>query len=139
MPPGAPLGAEDVVVKKPNQFGKYYLFDRINVGGMAEIYRAKTFGLEGSERLVVVKKMIPLIADDRELVSMFIDEAKLVVQLNHPNIGQVSDWGKVDESYYIAMEYIAGRDLRSAAQRCKQQVIDGSPTWAPARRSCIVM
>jgi serine/threonine protein kinase len=138
MPPGAPLRAEDVVVKKPNQFGKYYLFDRINVGGMAEIYRAKTFGLEGSERLVVVKKMIPLIADDRELVSMFIDEAKLVVQLNHPNIGQVSDWGKVDESYYIAMEYIAGRDLRSAAQRCKQQVIDGSPTM-PLAQSCFIV
>ncbi|HRI18721.1 MAG TPA: serine/threonine-protein kinase, partial [Burkholderiaceae bacterium] len=126
-------------MKKPNQFGKYYLFDRINVGGMAEIYRAKTFGLEGSERLVVVKKMIPLIADDRELVSMFIDEAKLVVQLNHPNIGQVSDWGKVDESYYIAMEYIAGRDLRSAAQRCKQQVIDGSPTMPLAQGCFIVM
>ncbi len=138
MPPGAPLRAEDVVVKKPNQFGKYYLFDRINVGGMAEIYRAKTFGLEGSERLVVVKKMIPLIADDRELVSMFIDEAKLVVQLNHPNIGQVSDWGKVDESYYIAMEYIAGRDLRSAAQRCKQQVVDGSPTM-PLAQSCFIV
>lgn len=125
-------------MKKPNQFGKYYLFDRINVGGMAEIYRAKTFGLEGSERLVVVKKMIPLIADDRELVSMFIDEAKLVVQLNHPNIGQVSDWGKVDESYYIAMEYIAGRDLRSVAQRCKQQVVDGSPTM-PLAQSCFIV
>jgi tRNA A-37 threonylcarbamoyl transferase component Bud32 len=127
-----------VVVKKPNQFGKYYLFDRINVGGMAEIYRAKTFGIEGSERLVVVKKMIPLIADDRELVSMFIDEAKLVVQLNHPNIGQVSDWGKVDDSYYIAMEYISGRDLRSVAQRCKQQLVDGSPTM-PVAQSCFIV
>ncbi len=125
-------------MKKPNQFGKYYLFDRINVGGMAEIYRAKTFGLEGSERLVVVKKMIPLIADDRELVSMFIDEAKLVVQLNHPNIGQVSDWGKVDDSYYIAMEYISGRDLRTAALRTKQQVVDGSPTM-PLAQSCFIV
>ena len=138
MPLNRPLRAEDVVVKKPNQFGKYYLFDRINVGGMAEIYRAKTFGLEGSERLVVVKKMIPLIADDRELVSMFIDEAKLVVQLNHPNIGQVSDWGKVDDSYYIAMEYISGRDLRTAALRVKQQVTDGSPTM-PLGQSCFIV
>ena len=125
-------------MKKPNQFGKYFLFDRINGGGMAEIFRAKSFGLEGSERIVALKKMIPMIADDKELVSMFIDEAKLAVQLNHPSICQVFDWGKVEDSYFIAMEYIAGRDLRSVAQRCKQQLPDGTSTM-PMAQACMLM
>src|SRR5262245_52893949 len=86
--------AEDVVVKAPIQFGKYYLLDRVAVGGMAEVYRSKTFGLEGSERIVALKRMLPMVSADRELVSMFIDEAKLAIQLNHPNICQVFDWAR---------------------------------------------
>jgi hypothetical protein len=77
-----------MVVKKPNQFGKYFLFDRVSTGGMAEIFRAKTVSLEGTERIVAVKKMIDLLTADKELTSMFIDEAKLAVQLNHPGICQ---------------------------------------------------
>jgi tRNA A-37 threonylcarbamoyl transferase component Bud32 len=126
-------------VKKPTPFGKYSLFDRVAVGGMAEVYRAKTLGLEGAERIVAIKKMLDVLAADKELVSMFIDEAKLAVQLNHPSICQVTDWGKVDDSYYIAMEYIAGRDVRALFRRCKEQVPDGAPTMPMAQSCHLVM
>ena len=125
-------------MKGPVQFGKYYLLERIAVGGMAEVFRGKTFGLEGSERIVSVKRILPLVAADKELVTMFIDEAKLAIQLNHPNICQVFDWGKADDSYYIAMEYVSGKDLRAVFQRCKKQNVDGAPIQ-PLAQSCFVV
>ena len=127
-----------MVVKKPNQFGKYFLFDRVSTGGMAEIFRAKTVSLEGTERIVAVKKMIELLTADKELTSMFIDEAKLAVQLNHPGICQVVDWGKVGETYFIAMEYVLGQDLKQLFQRCKQHLPDGTPTM-PLAQSCFLV
>ena len=125
-------------MKKPNPFGKYFLFDRVSTGGMAEIFRAKTVSLEGTERIVAVKKMIDLLTADKELTSMFIDEAKLAVQLNHPGICQVVDWGKVGESYFIAMEYVLGQDLKKIFLRCKQQLPDGTPTM-PLAQSCFIV
>ena len=100
-------------MNKPIPFGKYYLLDRINTGGMAEVFRAKAFGVEGFERLVAVKRILPTIAEDVDFITMFIDEAKIAVQLNHANIAQIFDLGKVGESYFIALEYVHGRDLRA--------------------------
>src|SRR4051812_12964029 len=121
VPPHAgaslPLG---IKVKKPTPFGKYYLLERINVGGMAEVFRAKSFGVEGFERLVAVKRILPNIAEDRDFIKMFIDEAKIAVQLNHTNIAQIFDLGMVDNAYYIALEHIHGRDLRAIFDRCRQ-------------------
>src|SRR3954464_4456715 len=99
-------------LKKPVPFGKYYLLERINVGGMAEVFKAKTFGVEGFERLVAVKRILPNIAEDEEFITMFIDEAKIAVQLQHANIAQIFDLGKVEDSYFIALEYVHGKDLR---------------------------
>src|SRR3954463_3174633 len=104
-------------VKKPTPFGKYYLLERINVGGMAEVFRAKAFGVEGFERLVAVKRILPNIAEDKEFIRAFIEEAKLAVQLNHANIAQIFDLGVVDGSYYIALEHVPGRDLRGILER----------------------
>jgi serine/threonine protein kinase len=99
-------------LNKPIPFGKYYLLERINVGGMAEVFKAKTVGVEGFERLVALKRILPSIAEDEEFITMFIDEAKIAVQLQHANIAQIFDLGKVDDSYFIALEYVNGRDLR---------------------------
>jgi serine/threonine protein kinase len=109
------------VLKKPVPFGKYYLLERINVGGMAEVFKAKTFGVEGFERLLAVKRILPNIAEDEEFITMFIDEAKIAVQLQHANIAQIFDLGKVDESYFIALEYVNGRDLRSIFDRMRSR------------------
>ncbi|HEY5285236.1 MAG TPA: protein kinase, partial [Polyangia bacterium] len=106
---------------KPIPFGKYYLLERINVGGMAEVFKAKTVGVEGFERIVALKRISPSIAEDEEFITMFIDEAKIAVQLQHANIAQIFDLGKVDDSYFIALEYVNGRDLRGIFDDLRKQ------------------
>ncbi len=108
-------------MKNPVPFGKYLLLDRINVGGMAEVFKAKAFGVEGFERLVAVKRILPSIAEDNEFITMFIDEAKISVQLTHTNIAQIFDLGKVAEAYFIALEYVSGKDLRTLFDRARQR------------------
>ncbi len=100
-------------MNRPVDFGNYRLLERLNVGGMAEVFKAKMYGVEGFERLVAVKRILPSIAEDTEFITMFIDEAKIAVQLNHANIAQIFDLGKVGDSFYIAMEYVEGKDLRA--------------------------
>jgi serine/threonine protein kinase len=107
-------------VKKPIPFGKYYLLERINVGGMAEVFKAKAYGVEGFERLVAVKRILPNIAEDKEFITMFIDEAKIAVQLNHANIAQIFDLGRVEDSYFIALEFVHGKDLRAIFDTFRQ-------------------
>lgn len=98
--------------KKSVRFGKYTLIDRIAVGGMAEIFLARQAGLEGFEKTIVIKRIRPHLSKQPNFVKMFLNEAKLAAQLNHPNIVQIYDLGKIGESYFIAMEYIFGRDMR---------------------------
>ena len=98
--------------RKPIRFGKYTLIDRIAVGGMAEIFLARQAGLEGFEKTIVIKRIRPHLSKQPNFVKMFLNEAKLAAQLNHPNIVQIYDLGKIGESYFIAMEYIFGRDMR---------------------------
>ncbi|MBH24129.1 MAG: hypothetical protein CMH57_06695 [Myxococcales bacterium] len=105
------------VLPKPIPFGKYCLLEKISVGGMAEVFKAKAFGAEGFERLLAVKRILNSIAEDETFISMFIDEAKIAGQLNHPNIAQIFDLGKVDGSYFIALEYVSGKDLRTIWER----------------------
>ncbi len=121
-------------MKKPIPFGKYYLLERINVGGMAEVFRAKAYGVEGFERLVAVKRILPNIAEDKDFITMFVDEAKIAVQLNHANIAQIFDLGVVDGAYYIALEHIHGRDLRAIFDRCRQRT---EPM--PIAQACFVL
>ncbi|MBN2574027.1 MAG: protein kinase [Deltaproteobacteria bacterium] len=107
-------------MNKPTPFGKYYLLERINVGGMAEVFKAKTVGVEGFERIVALKRILPSIAEDEEFITMFIDEAKIAVQLQHANIAQIFDLGKVDDSYFIALEFVNGRDLRGIFEELRK-------------------
>lgn len=94
-------------------FGQYRLLEKVAIGGMAELFKAKQMGLEGFQRIVAVKRILPHLASNSDFVTMFIDEAKLAAQLNHPNIVHIYDLGKTDDAYFIAMEYVEGRDLRS--------------------------
>lgn len=108
---------EEKKVEKPKEegipFGNYRLLEKIAVGGMAELFKAKQMGLEGFQRIVAVKRILPHLATNSDFVTMFIDEAKLAAQLSHPNIVHIYDLGKADDSYFIAMEYIEGKDLRA--------------------------
>jgi serine/threonine protein kinase len=100
-------------------FGSYYLLERLAVGGMAEVYLAKSFVVTGVERLVALKRILPSIAEDDEFIAMFIDEAKIAGQLNHANVAQIFDLGKINSSYFIAMEYVSGHDLRALWERTR--------------------
>jgi serine/threonine protein kinase len=102
-------------------YGPYRLVRKIAVGGMAEVFKAKRSGVEGFEKVVAVKRILPHLSDNKEFVEMFIDEAKMVAGLTHPNIVQISDLGKLEKSYYIAMEYVHGRDLRTILRRAKDR------------------
>ncbi len=95
----------------PQVFGKYQLVKKLATGGMAEVWLARETGIEGFSRHVVVKKILPHLADDPEFVQMFLNEAKLAARLSHSNIVQIYDFGKQDDTYFIAMEFIRGEDL----------------------------
>jgi eukaryotic-like serine/threonine-protein kinase len=120
--------------RQPIPFGKYLLLDRINIGGMAEVWRGKTFGAGGFERLVAIKRILPNIAEDEEFISMFIDEAKISVQLAHANIAQIYELGHISNSYFIAMEYIPGKDMRAIFDRCRKK---GEPAPIPLVAYCV--
>lgn len=93
------------------QFGEYELERLIATGGMAEIYLARQAGFGGLVRSLVVKRMLPQLAVRPDFVRMFLDEARLAANLNHPNIVQVFNLGEVNKSYYIAMELVDGPHL----------------------------
>ncbi len=97
----------------PNRLGRYRLVERIAAGGMAELYRAKLVGASGFERTVAVKCIRPEYARDEQFVWMFIDEAKIAVQLSHPHIAQVFELGREGDVYFIAQEFVHGKDLRA--------------------------
>jgi serine/threonine-protein kinase len=98
--------------KKPELFGPYEVYERVGVGGMATVHRAKKQGIEGFERVVALKRMLSHLADDETFIKSFVREARLASQLQHGNIIHIHDLGRVDRVYYIAMEYVRGHDLR---------------------------
>ena len=110
-------------MKIPVRFDEYYLVERIAVGGMAEVFKGVTYSEEGFERQMAVKRVLPHIAEDKDFIEMFIDEAKLVSQLQHPNIPQVYHLGKYEDQYFISMEFISGQDVRSLFDRGAMQSI----------------
>jgi serine/threonine protein kinase len=95
----------------PEQFGKYSLLGHLATGGMAEVWLARHVGIEGFEKIVVIKRARPELSD-RETTRLFLDEARLVATLQHPNIAQVYEIGSVGGSYFFVMEYVDGADLR---------------------------
>jgi serine/threonine protein kinase len=95
----------------PIRFGKYQLIERLGRGGMAEVWKAKMLGPAGFVRTLVVKRILPHLAEDPHFVQMFVAEARLSARLNHANIVQVYELGDVAGEYFLAMEYVRGRDL----------------------------
>ena len=93
------------------QFGKYSLIRKIGTGGMAEVFLARTPVAQGLNKTLVIKKIHTAYARSRQFVTMFVDEAKIALGLNHPNIIQVFDFGAVADTYFLAMEHVEGVDL----------------------------
>ena len=101
-------------------FGKYLLLDRISVGGMAEVFKAKSYGVEGFEKVIAIKRILPSMGEDRDFIKMFIDEAKIAGQLAHANICQIFELGRIDGAHFIAMEFIWGKDLLQIQNRLRK-------------------
>jgi serine/threonine-protein kinase len=99
------------------QVGKYQLIHKLATGGMAEVFLAKAAGPKGFEKLLVLKRILPHLASEPSFVEMFLSEARLAAQLNHPNIVQIFDFGEADGTYFLAMEYIDGPNLREIIRR----------------------
>lgn len=112
------------------KFGRYTLVKKLATGGMAEIWLARQTGLAGFNRFVVIKKILSHLAEEDTFVKMFLDEARMSVQLTHPNIVQVYDLGEAERTYFIAMEYIAGENLAAIAWRGVKRRKPLSPQFA---------
>jgi len=102
------------------RFGSYLLVDKIASGGMADVYRARVTGLRGFSKPVAIKKIHPHLLAQRGFLNMFVDEAKIVSRLRHPNIVQILELGEVNGQPFIAMEYLPGRDLYELMTRLQE-------------------
>jgi serine/threonine protein kinase/Flp pilus assembly protein TadD len=120
------------------RFGDFVLVNRIAQGGMAELFLAKRRGVEGFEKTVAIKRILPELSWNREFVSMFINEAKIAARLSHPNIVQIFDFGKIDTYYFIAMEYVHGENLREILKRSAERgmKISGEIAASIVARAC---
>jgi serine/threonine-protein kinase len=105
---------------RPQTFGRYTLLNPLATGGMGAVYLARMAGAEGFQKLVVIKKILPQLAREPAFVERFLDEARMVVQLQHGSIAQILDMGCEDGQYYIAIEFVDGKDLRKIAARARE-------------------
>jgi serine/threonine protein kinase len=120
MPPGDPALPSDTArwsVDELIPFGKYILLNKISSGATAAVYRAKIRGEAGFERLLTIKRILPQMAGDHDFVETFVEEAKICARLNHSSICPTYELGKVGESLYLAMEWVAGKDLGAIVRR----------------------
>lgn len=109
-----------LVVFQPTTFGKYFLTRRIAIGGMAEIFAAKLYGADGFEKDLVIKQILPQYSRDPEFIQSFVAEAKIAVSLSHANIVAIYELGRVDGTYFIAMELVDGMDVYGLIQASKR-------------------
>lgn len=101
----------------PEFFGKYILLEKLATGGMAEVYLSKLTGAENVSKFVAVKRILPQFSQNQEFVEMFKEEAKIAVNLSHGNIVPIYEFGEQSGQFYLAMEYVAGRNLRQLLNR----------------------
>lgn len=115
------METERPVFEKDQRLGRYQLKSRLAIGGMAEVWLADAQGVGGFHKTVVLKMILNQYADDASLVRMFRDEATLAANLTHPNIVQIFDLGEIGETYFIAMEFIAGKTFRQIQRKLARE------------------
>ncbi len=99
---------------------RYKVLEKIASGGMAEVFRAESAGLEGFKKIVAIKRVLPHLSEKKQFIGMFLDEARLSAHLSHSNVAQVFDIGVGDNTYFIVMEYVDGADLKAIIERHKK-------------------
>ncbi len=113
-------GTASTSTAEPEAFGPYAVYERLGVGGMATVHRARERGIEGFERIVALKRLLPHLAEDASFVKSFVREAKFASMLQHANIVQLYELGRVGSTYYISMEHIDGRDVRRILHQARR-------------------
>jgi serine/threonine-protein kinase len=111
----------------PRQFGKYTLLRKLASGGMAELFLALHRSVAGFEKLIVIKRILPSMNQDKGFIEMLLHEARIAATLSHPNIVQIFDVGQIDGKYFIAMEHIHGEDIRSIVRAMKKKSVTEFP------------
>ena len=112
---------------------RYKVIEKIAAGGMAEVFRAESAGLEGFKKTVAIKRVLPHLSEKKQFINMFLDEARLSARLSHSNCVQVFDIGVGDNAYFIVMEYVDGADLKAIAEHHKS---NGNPI--PVEEACLI-
>ncbi len=100
---------------------RYRVVEKLESGGMAEVFRAESEGLQGFKKQVAIKRVLPHLSEKKKFISMFLDEARLSAQLSHSNCVQVFDIGVGDSAYFIVMEFVEGANLKSVADAIRKQ------------------
>ena len=95
---------------------RYKVLEKVAAGGMAEVYRAESAGLEGFKKIVAIKRVLPHLSEKKQFIGMFLDEARVSAHLSHSNCVQVFDIGVGDNTYFIVMEYVDGSDLKGVIE-----------------------
>jgi len=109
------------ITTQVRKFGKFELIAHLATGGMAEIYLARQSSIAGFQKLLVIKRILPHLSREDVFVEMFLDEARIAAQINHPNVVQIYDLGCVDGQYFIAMEYLEGEGLSEVMRKARKQ------------------
>jgi tetratricopeptide (TPR) repeat protein len=112
--------------QNPVIFGRYQIVRRVGEGGMGEIYLARQVGLSGFDRWVILKSVLPQLAKDPGVIESFLDEARIVGAINHPNVVAIYEVGEWEGTYFMAMEYVDGVDLNEVAEAAR--AADAPPT-----------
>jgi serine/threonine-protein kinase len=112
---------------------RYRVLEKIASGGMAEVFRAESAGLEGFKKIVAIKRVLPHLSEKKQFIGMFLDEARLSAHLSHSNVAQVFDIGVGDNTYFIVMEYVDGADLKAIIERHKKQ-----NQLVPIEEACLI-
>src|ERR1043166_8354989 len=114
-PSGMPWREPQPIRDSGQSAHRYHVIDKLESGGMAEVFRAESSGLEGFRKQVAIKRVLPHLGRNSKFISMFLDEARLSAQLSHSNCVQVFDIGVRDDAYFIVMEFVDGANLKSIA------------------------
>jgi serine/threonine-protein kinase len=112
---------------------RYKVLEKIASGGMAEVFRAESAGLEGFKKIVAIKRVLPHLGEKKQFIGMFLDEARVGAQLSHSNCVQVFDIGVGDNTYFIVMEYVDGADLKAVIEQTKR-----TGKTIPVEEACLI-
>jgi eukaryotic-like serine/threonine-protein kinase len=121
-------------VSNAHLFGKYRLLGILASGGMARLYLAVMTGIDGFSRVVALKQVLPHLAESREFINMFLNEARLAAKLDHPNIVRIYELGEIDGQYFISMEYLPGEDLTKIVNKSRKK-----KQWIPVNVAAAIV